>query len=66
MFVLFNCKVSLVLKPIVSELRYCWGLNNVPGSGQTNDDGTSLMQICHNNNSNNNNYNSNANYYFLA
>ena len=38
----------------------------VPGSGQTNDDVTSLMQICHNNNSNNNNYNSKANQYFLA
>ena len=38
----------------------------VPGSGQTNDDVTSLIQICHNNNSNNNNYNSNANQHFLA
>ena len=32
----------------------------------TNDDVTSFMQICHNNDSNNNNYNSNANQYFLA
>ena len=38
----------------------------VPGSGQTNDDVTSLMQICHTNNNSNNNYNSNANQYFLA
>ena len=48
-------------------VKYPWFLNQlslncgiVPGSGQTNDDVTSLMQICHNNNSNNNNYNSNA------
>ena len=53
-------------------VKYPWFLNQlslngiVPGSGQTNDDVTSLMQICHNNNSNNNNYNSNANQYFLA
>ena len=54
-------------------VMYPWFLNQlslkcaiVPGSGQTNDDVTSLMQICHNNNSNNNNYNSNANQYFLA
>ena len=53
-------------------VKYPWCLNHlalncgiVPGSGQTNDDVTSLMQICHNNNSNNN-YNSNANQYFLA
>ena len=53
-------------------VKYPWLLNQlslncgiVPGSGQTNDDVTSLMQICHNNNSNNN-YNSNANQYFLA
>ena len=52
-------------------VKYPWLLNQlslncgiVPGSGQTNDDVTSLMQICHNNNSNNNNYNSNANQYF--
>ena len=38
----------------------------VPGSGQTNDDVNSLMQICHNNNGNYNNYNSNVNQYFLA
>ena len=45
-------------------VKYHWFLNQlslncgiVPGSGQTNDDVTSLMQICHNNNSNNN-YNS--------
>ena len=54
-------------------VKYPWFLKQlslncgiVPGSGQTNDDVTSLMQICHNNNSNNNNYNSNANQYFLA
>ena len=54
-------------------VKYLWFLNQlspncgiVPGCGQTNDDVTSLMQICHNNNSNNNNYNSNANQYFLA
>ena len=54
-------------------VKYPWCLNQlslncgiVHGSGQTNDDVTSLMQICHNNNSNNNNYNSNANQYFLA
>ena len=54
-------------------VKYPWFLNQlslncgiVPGSGQTNDDVTSLMQICHNNNSNNNNYTSNANQYFLA
>ena len=54
-------------------VKYPWFLNQlslncgiVPGSGQTNDDVTSLMQICQNNNSNNNNYNSNANQYFLA
>ena len=48
-------------------VKYPWFLNQlslncgiVPGSGQTNDDVTSLMQICHNNNSNNNNYNNNA------
>ena len=53
-------------------VKYPWFLNQlslncgiVPGSGQTNDDMTSLMQICHNNNKNNN-YNSNANQYFLA
>ena len=53
-------------------VKYPWFLNQlslkcgiVPGSGQTNDDVTSLMQICHNNNSNNN-YNSSANQYFLA
>ena len=52
-------------------VKYPWLLNQlslncgiVPGSGQTNDDVTSLMQICHNNNSNNNNYNSNANQIF--
>ena len=40
-------------------VKYPWFLNQlslncgiVPGSGQTNDDVTSLMQICHNNNSN--------------
>ena len=54
-------------------VKYAWCLNQlslncgiVPGSGQTNDDVTSRMQICHNSNSNNNNYNSNANQYFLA
>ena len=56
-------------------VKYPWFLNQLslncgiaPGSGQTNDDVTSLTQIhvCHNNNSNNNNYNSNANQYFLA
>ena len=54
-------------------VKYPWCLNQfslncgiVPGSGQTNDDVTSLLQICHNNNSNTNNYNSNANQYFLA
>ena len=54
-------------------VKYPWFLNQlflncgiVPGNGQINDDMTSLMQICHNNNSNNNNYNSNANQYFLA
>ena len=38
-------------------VKYPWFLNQlslncgiVPGSGQTNDDVTSLMQICHNNN----------------
>ena len=53
-------------------VKYPWFLNQlslncgiVPASGQTNDDVTSLMQICHSNNSNNN-YNSNANQYFLA
>ena len=53
-------------------VKYPWVLNQlslncgiVPGSGQTNNDMTSLMQIRHNNNSNNNN-NSNANQYFLA
>ena len=58
---------------IVFNCKYPWFLNQLslncgifPGSGQTNDDVTSLMQICHNNNSNNNNYNSNANQYFLA
>ena len=52
-------------------VKYPWFLNQlslncgiVPGSGQINDDVTSL--ICHNNNSNNNNYNINANQYFLA
>ena len=46
-------------------VKYPWFLNQlslncgiVPGSCQTNDDVTSLMQICHNNNSNNNNYKS--------
>ena len=41
-------------------VKYPWFLNQlsldcgiVPGSGQTNDDVTSLMQICHNNNSKN-------------
>ena len=40
-------------------VKYPWVLNQlslncgiVTGSGQTNDDVTSLMQICHNNNSN--------------
>ena len=54
-------------------VKFPWVLNQlslncgiVPGSGQTNDDVTSLMQICHNNNRNNHNYNSNANQYFLA
>ena len=54
-------------------VKYSWVLNQlslncgiVPCSAQPNDDVTSLMQICHNNNSNNNNYNSNANQYFLA
>ena len=52
-------------------IKFLWVLNQlncgiVPCSGQTNDDVTSLIQICHNNNSNNNNYNSNANQYFLA
>ena len=54
-------------------VKYPWFLNQlslncgiVLGSGQTNDDVTSLMQICHNNNSNNKNYNSNANQYLLA
>ena len=49
-------------------VKYPWFLNQlslncgiVQGSGQTNDDVTSLMQICHNNN---NNYNSNANNIF--
>ena len=39
-------------------VKYPWFLNQlslncgiVPGSGQTNDDVTSLMQICHDNNS---------------
>ena len=47
-------------------VKYPWVLNQlflncgiIPGSGQTNDDVTSLMQVCHNNNSN-------ANQYFLA
>ena len=54
-------------------VKYPWVLNQlsqncgiVLGSGQTNDDVTSLMQICHNNNGNNNNYNSNANEHFPA
>ena len=54
-------------------VKYPWFSNQlslncgiVPGSGQINDDVTSLIQICQNNNSNNNNYNSNANQYFLA
>ena len=59
--------------PFCLIVKYPWSLNQfslncgiVSGSSQTNDDVTSLMQICHNNNSNNNNYNSNANQYFLA
>ena len=54
-------------------LKYLWVSNQlsvncgiVPGSVQTNDDVTSLIQICHNNNSNSNNNNNNANQYFLA
>ena len=55
-------------------VKYPWVLNQlslncgiVPGSGQTNDDVTSLMQICHKINRNKqNNYNSNAIQYFLA
>ena len=54
-------------------VKYPWVLNQlslncgiVPGSGQTNDDVTSLMRICNKNNIKNNNNNSNANQYFLA
>ena len=53
-------------------VKYPWVLNQlslnygiVPGSGYTNDDVTSLMQIWHNNNSNSNN-NSNAKNIFVS
>ena len=50
---------------VLNQLSLNCGI--VPGSGQTNDDVTSFMQICHNNYSNkNNSNNSNANHYFLA
>ena len=56
------CQVE---EKITVEPCNCLWIAVLLGSGQTNDDVTSLMQICHNNNSNNN-YNSNANQYFLA
>ena len=49
---------------VLNQLSLNCGI--IRGGGQTNDEVTSLMQVCHNNNSSNNNYNSNANQYFLA
>ena len=49
---------------VLNQLSLNCGI--IRGGGQTNDDVTSLMQVCHNNNSSNSNYNSNANQYFLA